>query len=490
MYLRNIAISNYHTFTYHPELILTKGMEFDTDPYTSNVNILIWPNGSGKSNFLDLLTLLCDLHILPDKGGGPLAVEGLSQKLPIKKHSWFESYPTTILAQRVIWWASEEHSITIRYDLDDMTYEVISGASTISPMTYDLLGTSRIPTISARSPVTIELIRDHLWLIYNPINQSYITASWAIRKRDDLGSGEQSIVRMIQQIVESSNIGGIIMIDEPELHLHPQYQVQLWAILELLSQRQNIQIIIATHSPIFINDDNVVNVFRFTPTDGHTHMINPVSFRGQEQARIRQILTDWNMAKLFFADHIIMVEWDTDEYFLHHYIKQYFALRKLQARRYNYEILNIAGKSSLRAWRSFCKQFEINRSFIGDWDNVVNSEFGAEIEAIKRRVPHHAWWHKLTKSQQYSLLIQQISDHHISLEQRISTRIDRQAKHHSYTLRHGDLEAYLWLHDKWLDVTIDWCNTSLSQRIQNPQYQHYRSDLDNILDKIFHVKSD
>gem|GEM_PF-4468272 len=41
MYLRNIAISNYHTFTYHPELILTKGMEFDTDPYTSNVNILI-----------------------------------------------------------------------------------------------------------------------------------------------------------------------------------------------------------------------------------------------------------------------------------------------------------------------------------------------------------------------------------------------------------------------------------------------------------------
>jgi predicted ATPase len=395
MYLRNIAISNYHTFTYHPQLTLTKGMEFDTDPYTSNVNILIWPNGSGKSNFLDLLTLLCNLHILPEKGGGPLAVVGFSSESNktwgIKKHPWFESYPTTILAERVIWSADSDQSIIVEYDLDEMVHQIVppvkeGGTSETSDgrfvasnnFNYHFLTTSRVYEQKIRNPLTITLVQEHLWLIYNPINQSYITSWWAIRHRDDLGSGEKAIVSMIEDIIESNCVWWIVLIDEPELHLHPQYQRHLWHILEILSQQTNSQIILATHSPFFINEHNIENVFRFALRDGHSHIINPVDFRGQEQARVKQILTDGNMSKLFFTDIIIMVEWDTDEYFLHYYIREYFKQHNIPARRYNYELLNIAGKSSLHAWRSFCNQFQIEWSFIGDRDNVISSSpFGA-----------------------------------------------------------------------------------------------------------------
>lgn len=515
MYLRNIAISNYHTFTYHPQLTLTKGMEFDTDPYTSNVNILIWPNGSGKSNFLDLIGLLCNFH---SKESSPLT-KGGAEGGGIKKHHWFESYPTTVIAQRVVWWADESHMITIQYNLDEMTYKIvhppyqggIKGGSwendnigptkstslpgtrnpeLVTNFNYHFLTTSRIPSPHQRSTTTTNCARDYLGLIYNPNNLSYMTASWAIRKRDDLWSGEQSILWMIEEIVWSDHHGGIVLIDEPELHLHPQYQVQLGAILELLSQRQNIQIIIATHSPSFIDEHNIVNVFRFAPRDGHTHIINPVSFAGQELSKIKQILTTTNAAKLFFADIIIMVEWDTDEYFLDKYIHHYFTQHNIQSRRYNYEILNIAGKWSLRAWRKFCEQFQIHWSFIGDWDNVINSQFGAQIEQIKSQIPRRKQWHKLTKSQHYQALIQEISDHHPQLEQQLQDMVDRDSNRHIYTLRHGDLEAYLGMWDKWLWETIDRYNKHFSQRATNSNYSHYRNDLNTILSKIFHVKSD
>ena len=281
------------------------------------------------------------------------------------------------------------------------------------------------------------------------------------------------------------------MIDEPELHLHPQYQRHLWQILEILSQQTNSQIILATHSPFFINDINIENVFRFAIQDGHSHIINPVDFRGQEQARVKQILTDGNMSKIFFTDILIMVEWDTDEYFLHYYIREYFRQHAIPARRYNYELLNIAGKSSLHAWRSFCNQFQIQRSFIGDWDNIIStSPFGTQIEHIKQSVPHHENWHKLTKSKQYQILIQKISDNHPELEKQIIHWLDQQEQRHIEILRHGDLEAYLWLDDKWLDVTISRCNKHFEARLLNTHYQHYRDNLNHILDKIFHVTSD
>ena len=47
----------------------------------------------------------------------------------------------------------------------------------------------------------------------------------------------------------------MVLLDEPEIHLHPQYQKQLGQILEIISVRRNCQIIVATHSPFFINDD-------------------------------------------------------------------------------------------------------------------------------------------------------------------------------------------------------------------------------------------
>jgi len=74
---------------------------------------------------------------------------------------------------------------------------------------------------------------------------------------------------------------------------------------------------------------------------------------------------------------------------------------------------------------------------------VINSQFGPQIEPLKRQIPHYVHKHKLTKSEQYTALIELISNRYPALEQQLTRWIDRQARNHIYVTRHGDLEAYL-----------------------------------------------
>lgn len=45
---------------------------------------------------------------------------------------------------------------------------------------------------------------------------------------------------------------GVLVLDEPEIHLHPQWQVLLAEILVLLQKEFNLHILITTHSPYFL----------------------------------------------------------------------------------------------------------------------------------------------------------------------------------------------------------------------------------------------
>ena len=64
------------------------------------------------------------------------------------------------------------------------------------------------------------------------------------------------------------------------------------------------------------------------------------------------------------------------------------------------------------------------------------------------QIPRRITGHKINKSQRYTMLIHEISDHHPQLEQAINKSINQDMRRHIYTLRHGDLEAYLGLKDK------------------------------------------
>jgi predicted ATP-dependent endonuclease of OLD family len=60
---------------------------------------------------------------------------------------------------------------------------------------------------------------------------------------------------LIKRLLENGEIKerGILIFDEPEIHLHPEWQVQFAEILVLLQREFNLTILLTTHSPYFLN---------------------------------------------------------------------------------------------------------------------------------------------------------------------------------------------------------------------------------------------
>jgi predicted ATPase len=66
-----------------------------------------------------------------------------------------------------------------------------------------------------------------------------------------MASGERAILRLSRDISELRD--ALVLIDEVEAGLHPFTQQQLMLELQRLALRQNLQIIVATHSPIILD---------------------------------------------------------------------------------------------------------------------------------------------------------------------------------------------------------------------------------------------
>jgi putative ATP-dependent endonuclease of the OLD family len=67
----------------------------------------------------------------------------------------------------------------------------------------------------------------------------------------------------------------LLVIDEPELHLHPQLQRQFLALIETIALQYGMQCIMTTHSSLMINDKNINHVYRFHTDKGITRIVTP-----------------------------------------------------------------------------------------------------------------------------------------------------------------------------------------------------------------------
>lgn len=105
-------------------------------------------------------------------------------------------------------------------------------------------------------------------------------------KREDmaiskLSAGYQSLLWMIMDLAyrvcllnpelnDRSQIKGIVLIDEIDMHLHPKWQ---WNIIKALSTTfENVQFIIATHSPIVISSAKETNLILLDEEQGVTYL--------------------------------------------------------------------------------------------------------------------------------------------------------------------------------------------------------------------------
>ncbi|MCR4303546.1 MAG: ATP-binding protein [Gallionella sp.] len=94
---------------------------------------------------------------------------------------------------------------------------------------------------------------------------------------NSLSAGQKSITHLVFEAYGRGDLkGGLVIIDEPEIHLHYQFQHEYLQVIRELNKHQSCQYILVTHSEALINSATISSVRRFSlNTDGYTEMRFP-----------------------------------------------------------------------------------------------------------------------------------------------------------------------------------------------------------------------
>ena len=180
---------------------------------------------------------------------------------------------------------------------------------------------------------------------------------------NSLSAGQKSIIHLIFEAYGRDDVnGGLIIIDEPEIHLHYQFQFEYLKILEKLAKEQGVQYIIVTHSEGFISNKTIGHVKRFSLNEERNSVVCTPDIR-EDQRKLIEILNNTWAARVLFLDRVLLVEGQDDEYFFR------VAIKKLQPDlSQNITVYGVRGKDSISSFKSFLESFGLKVYFIKDLD--------------------------------------------------------------------------------------------------------------------------
>ncbi len=127
---------------------------------------------------------------------------------------------------------------------------------------------------------------------------------------EDLSNGEREMLGMLYYVSQLSTLGGVLLLDEPEKHLHPT--LQLAVLKSMMSIADRGQIIVVTHAPALISSassESVVVVRSAWEAVGN--QLQRVSDADDHA----DLLADLGLAKrdFFQANFLLIVEGPDDE---------------------------------------------------------------------------------------------------------------------------------------------------------------------------------
>ena len=190
-------------------------------------------------------------------------------------------------------------------------------------------------------------------------------------------SGEKEVLNFLLGICAFNVKNGLILIDEPELHLHPKWQGLLRDLLLEISKTTGNQIIVTTHSPVFIHPSTVGNVVRvYKDANGASR-----TAKGSSDGKARDILhivNSHNNEKLFFADKVVLVEGIQDRLIFSAYLGH--SMGRLN-RKEVIEVIEVHGKVNFKKYKEFLLPFGVEVWTIADMDYLIDVA-GGRLSAI------------------------------------------------------------------------------------------------------------
>lgn len=92
------------------------------------------------------------------------------------------------------------------------------------------------------------------------------------------GSGEFAVTLLVNQIINAPN-ASLILLDEPEVSLHPAAQIRLMEFLNQICLKNKHQVVISTHSSSIVRDlpQESIKLFTLNSTTGKVSILENVS---------------------------------------------------------------------------------------------------------------------------------------------------------------------------------------------------------------------
>ncbi len=253
---------------------------------------------------------------------------------------------------------------------------------------------------------------------------------------NSLSAGQKAIIHLVFESYGRGDLkGGVVIIDEPEIHLHYQFQNEYLQVIRELNKEQSCQYILVTHSEALINSSTINQVKRFSLTsDGYTAIKAPTLTT--EQRILIKILDNTRSTYAFFAKKVLLVEGDTDRYFFKSIIQEKYPELDQEI-----AVLETNGKGNHQEWSALFTSFGLSVYGINDLDFAIDLFYPADKgQSVKAPAEVTAFKARNTDWE---------------------ARIDGEYANKMYILKNGDLEHYLGI-TKGLTETIDFCNNQLT----------------------------
>jgi predicted ATP-dependent endonuclease of OLD family len=213
-----------------------------------------------------------------------------------------------------------------------------------------------------------------------------------------LGHGAQRSIQMalvrhladVKRVSASKFSNTLLLIDEPELYLHPQAVIILKEALKTLS-KSGYQVIFTTHSPFMISKEDMENtiLIRKNQIKGTFKRVTiKTAIKELEIDALSQIelLHEFsNSANIFFADKVILTEGKTEKRVLPCIIE---SISKKSIGAQKIALVSLEGSSSLKRTQDVLKTLDLPNKGVVDLDFAVTKYkehklFDKKHESIK-----------------------------------------------------------------------------------------------------------
>ena len=267
----------------------------------SRFTVLLGKNGSGKSTFLRQLSNLYvsnSTYISPERGGSLKYDPGVDNNISsndnwlrdTRNQNRFESFRQQSAAQF--------------RNLEVLILREIEKDRTLNT-SFELI----LESINEILPA-IKIVRgDKGFLIFSKNLEAAIP-------EDKLSSGESELISLVIEILvfsRQSSANKLLILDEPDVHLHPDLQQKLISFLEKIAIEKNFKVVIATHSTAIIGSFSKNASLQIIPVENNKQSIFQSFNKNTIGEQLIPIFGSHPLSNQFNSIPILLVEGEDDQ---------------------------------------------------------------------------------------------------------------------------------------------------------------------------------